>query len=223
MGTNRKVLIVGAGGHGQVVADVLLRAWETGSNREPIGFIDDNPVLHGQNLVGLPVFGGTAQLSDIEHDAVVVAIGNNRTRAEAFSRLNESEQEFVNAVHPSVVIASDVELGRGIVICAGVVINTGAVIGDNVTLNTGSSIDHHNKIGPHTHVAPGVHLGGNVHIGVGAFLGIGCAVVPNCFIGDWAVIGAGASVIRDVPSFATAVGVPARVVKRRKPKSFGYW
>jgi sugar O-acyltransferase (sialic acid O-acetyltransferase NeuD family) len=103
------------------------------------------------------------------------------------------------------------------VINSGVIINTGSRIGQDVILNTACTIDHHNYIGDHTHIAPGVHLGGDVEIGEGTLIGIGATVMPQCRIGAWSVIGAGAVVTKDIPAYSTVVGIPARVIKINQP------
>jgi|YNPBryantNP2012_1023418.scaffolds.fasta_scaffold26938_2 sugar O-acyltransferase (sialic acid O-acetyltransferase NeuD family) len=213
-----RVLILGAGGHAQVVADILLQSYQAGANVYPVGFLDDKPTLVGTTIMGLTVLGTVAQLDEFDHDAVIVAIGDNRTRARLFESVRARGEKIVNAIHPAAVIAPDVRLGRGVMICAGVVVNTGTVIGDDVILNTGCTIDHHNHIGDHAHIAPGVHLGGNVTIGEGALVGIGAVVIPQRIVGAWSVIGAGSVVTKDIPAYATAVGVPARVIKRIEPE-----
>lgn len=180
-----KVLILGAGGHAQVVADILMRAHEAGSNCEPIGFLDDNPPLTETVILGLPVLGAIAQLDEFDHGAVIVAIGDNRTRARLFESVRARGEEVVNAVHPAAMLAPDVCLGQGVMICAGVVVNTGTVIGDNVILNTGCTVDHHNHVGNHAQFAPGVHLGGDVTIGEGTVVGIGASVISQRTIGAW--------------------------------------
>ena len=209
----QRVLVLGAGGHAQVVADILLRAHEVGADCQPIGFLDDNPSLTGKAIMGLPVLGAIAQLDEFDHDAVIVAIGDNRTRARVFESVRARGERIANAIHPAAVLAPDVHLGEGVMICAGVVVNTGTVICDDVILNTGCTVDHHNRIGNHAHVAPGVHLGGDVTIGEGTLIGIGATVIPQRTIGAWSVVGAGSVVSKDIPAYATVAGAPARVIQ----------
>lgn len=211
-----RVVIIGAGGHGQVVADLLLRAWARGAMLQPIGYVDDNPVLWEKFPLELPVFGPLTQLVSVAHDAVIIAIGDNRSRARLFQQMQGQNERIVNAIHPSAVVAPDVRLGQGVMICAGTVINTGTTIGDDVILNTSCSVDHHSVIRDHAHLAPGVHLGGGVCVEEGALLGVSAASVPGRTIGRWSVVGAGAVVTHDIPAYATVVGVPARVIKIRE-------
>ena len=97
---------------------------------------------------------------------------------------------------------------------ANAAINTGSIIGPNVIVNTGATIDHHTRIDAHAHIAPGVHLGGAVIVEEGALLGIGSSVIPNCTIGAWSTVGAGAVVLDDVPPHTTVVGVPAKPLQK---------
>ena len=214
------VLIIGAGGHAQVVADILMRAREVGGPLEPVGYLDDNPGLYGQNLLGLPVLGRLTALAQVAQDVLVVGIGDNSVRQSLFERLQQQGERFIIACHPSVVIAPDVQVGPGSVICAGSVVNPGSIVGANVILNTGCIVDHHSYIGPHVHIAPGSHLGGEVTVGEGALIGIGATVMPRRRIGAWSVVGAGSLVHEDLPDRVTAVGMPARIV-RAQPNARG--
>ncbi len=210
-----RVLILGAGDHGQVIADSLLQGVTHHQNIEPIGYLDDDPNLLGKKYLGLPVLGTIAQRNEVTHEGVIVAIGQNSIRARIFRQLEKEGEHFINAVHPSAILAPEVQLGVGVAIMAGVVVNTGSVIGDNVILNTCCSVDHHGQIGHHAHLAPGVHLGGRVAVGEGALLGVGTAVIPGQRIGDWSIVGAGSCVISNIPNGVTAVGVPTKIIKEQ--------
>jgi sugar O-acyltransferase (sialic acid O-acetyltransferase NeuD family) len=208
-----RVLILGAGGHGQVIADVLLRMEEEGAGITPVGYLDDDATLRGQTLVGLPVMGNIAQVVDVPHEAVIVAIGDNGIRQRLFERLRSQGEQFIVARHPSAVVAPDVSIGPGSMICAGAIVNPGSTIGADVILNTGCTVDHHNRIGDHAHIAPGVHLGGEVEVGEGTLIGIGATVMPQRRVGRQSVVSAGGLVHSDVGDRVIATGVPARVIR----------
>jgi sugar O-acyltransferase (sialic acid O-acetyltransferase NeuD family) len=145
------------------------------------------------------VVGRIQQVSKFDHDAVVVGIGHNATRARVFRELKQSCERVISVVHSRAVVASDVMLGEGCVVFANAVINTGSDIGPNVIVNTCATIDHHARIGAHVHIARGAHLGGTVTVEKGAFLGIGSSVIPSVrsrMVDRWRR----AAVIRDVPS-----------------------
>ena len=207
-----RVLIIGAGGHGQVVADILMTASRHGADDYPCGYLDQNEGLWTKAVVDLRVLGSVEECARFAHDAVIVAVGDNRTRKRLFERLSRSLERFAIARHPNAVLSGNCSIGHGSVICAGAIVNTGASVGANVILNTGCSIDHHNVIGDHAHIAPGVRLGGEVKIGQGALVGIGAVVLPGRRVGAWSIVGAGAVVTEDVPDRVVAVGCPARAL-----------
>lgn len=205
-----KIVVLGASGHGQVVADVIFQMWTRGREMELVGYLDDNKALTGTRLLGLPVLGTLADLPSTPHDCVILGIGDNADRARLYAELTAARKRFVTAIHPTAVLAPDVVVGAGSVLCAGTVVNPGARIGENAILNTCASIDHHCDMGAHSHVAPGAHLAGRVCVGEGAFVGIGACAVPGVSIGAWSTVGAGAAVTQDVPERITVAGVPAR-------------
>ncbi|GAB7024589.1 acetyltransferase [Salidesulfovibrio brasiliensis] len=205
-----RIAIIGSGGHAQVCADILLSMRDAGTAVEPLGYVSRGD--HGAEFLGLPVLGDEAALDGLRPDAVLVAIGDNRTRLEAAGRLAEKGWRFAAAIHPSAVIGRDVMLEPGCMVCAGAVINPGTRVGGHAILNTGCSVDHHGNIGACAHIAPGTRLAGNVTVGEGAFVGIGSSVVQGVRVGAWATVGAGAAVIEDVPDNVTVAGVPARLI-----------
>jgi sugar O-acyltransferase (sialic acid O-acetyltransferase NeuD family) len=205
----KKLYIIGAGGHGQVVLDCA-RA----SGFEIGGFLDDNEELYGKIINGVEVIG-KVELSKRLDGLFIVAIGDNTKRKEVVETLNFGKGKFAKVIHPSATIGSNVEIGEGSMIIGGVVVNTNTKIGRHVIINTSSSIDHHNEIGDFVHIAPGTHTGGNVHVGEGAFVGIGVSVIPEVKVGKWSIVGAGSVIIEDVPDYATVVGNPGKVIKIR--------
>jgi sugar O-acyltransferase (sialic acid O-acetyltransferase NeuD family) len=206
------VLIIGAGGHGQVVADILVTALQCGSHLRPSGYVDDDQGLWRKTLLDLPVFGSIDEWATFGRDAVILGIGDNLTRCRMFERLSRQRVSFATALHPSAILSPSCELGRGSVVCAGAIVSTLASVGVNAILNTGCSVDHHNDIGDHVHIAPGARLGGNVTIGQGTLIGIGATVMPGRRVGAWSIVGAGAVVTEDLPPGVVAAGVPARIL-----------
>ncbi len=206
---NEDIYIIGAGGHGQVVADAILK--EGFSVR---GFFDDG-IPAGKIVEGIPVLGEIALAKKIS-GKFVIAIGDNKIRKDIASFLNFPDEKYFTVIHPSAVIGKGVEIGAGSMIIGGVVINVCSVIGRHTIINTSASIDHHSLIRDFVHFAPGSHTGGNVVVEEGVFVGLGSSLIHNVKIGKWAVIGAGAVVINNISPYSVSVGVPARIIRRLK-------
>ena len=210
-----RILIVGAGGQGRVVADALLQARAAGAAPHVVGFVDADSTLHGQTRLGLPIIGGMDALATIAHDAVVVAIGDNATRRRVALSSELRERPLIVVRHPASVVAPDVAIDAGTMVSANATVVTGTRVGRGCIINTGCVIDHDSTIEDWAHIAPRAVLGGQVTIGAGALVGIGATVMPGRRVGEGATVGAGALVTADVPPWVVVVGVPARVRRDR--------
>ena len=219
-----KCVIVGAGGHGRVVLDILLNS----ADHEVVGFLDSNPDLTGRRMDGRLVLGDLSALPGLRDrqgvEGAVVAIGDNNARRELSDRVEQLGLTLINAVHPSANLAHNVILGRNIVVAAGALVCAHCQIGDSAILNTGCIVDHESMIGTAVHICPGARLAGRVTVEAGAFIGIGSTVIQNVRVGFEAIVGAGAVVINDVPPMSTVVGVPAQEIKETMdPETFTAW
>ena len=196
--------ILGASGHGKVVADI---ARLNGYNE--IYFFDDDRSI--KECAGYTVVGSENDLS-IAIGHIFIAIGNAKTRRRVMEKYKT--RIFPVLVHPSAVVADGVEIGYGTVVMAGAVINPGARIGQGCIVNTSSSIDHDCIVGDCCHIAVGTHLCGTVTVGTGTWIGAGVTVSNNVNICCGCMVGAGAVVIKNIDTPGTYVGVPARNMKR---------
>ena len=196
-----KLVIIGAGGHGRVVADIAKKSGAYGE----IVFLDDSDAPNEKVCVVGKVCESVKYLEDSDF---FVAIGNNRIRADIQTSLEEQGANFAVLVHPNASIGDSVELGKGSAVMAGTVINSWAKIGKGVVINTCSSVDHDCVIDDFTHVSVGAHIAGSVRIGKKVFVCAGVTVINNVNVCDECVIGAGAVVISDVNEKGTYVGVP---------------
>jgi sugar O-acyltransferase (sialic acid O-acetyltransferase NeuD family) len=207
-----RALVVGAGGHGKVVTDAVLRA----DRLEVIGFVDDDPEKWDCDVLGFPVLGPIERLETIAEergaDGCLIAIGDNYIRESLFRAISRKGIEVFGVTHPAACVSRFVEMGKGVVILAGAVVNAGTTIADNVCINTRASIDHDNHLSYSCHVFPNATLAGNVNVGEFSYIGSGAVVIPGKKIGRFAYCGAGAVVVEDVAEGIKVVGVPAKTI-----------
>lgn len=213
MSTVKELWIVGAGGHGVVVAD----AAQASGRWSAIGFFDDRwPAT--ASVGAWPVRGTVATLRDRiagrDDVHVVVAIGDNRRRLELGRELAGAGARLATVIHPFTAISASAEIGPGTVVMAGAVVNPRARVGEAVILNTRTSVDHDCVVGDGVHLCPGSTLAGNVTVRERAWVGIGSSVIQGVTIGAASLVGAGSAVIRDVCEGTTVAGCPAREIQR---------
>ena len=141
-------------------------------------------------------------------DQFVVAIGNSKTRLDLTCRLLSFGYSVPVIVHPMATVSPSAFLGPGTVVFSQAVIQSSATTGKATILNTSCSVDHDTHLCDGVHICPGAHLAGHVTVGSCSWLGIGSSVIQNIHIGRNVVIGAGSTVLTDIPDDVTAVGTP---------------
>lgn len=198
---NKKVIIIGAGGHGKVIADIIIASQDT-----MIGFLDDRSEK-GSLVSGYPVLGTSSDCALFPDCSFVIAIGVNQIREAMAKRYH---LKWYTAIHPSAILGSDVQVGEGTVIMANAVINASAVIGKHCIINTGAVIEHDNVIEDYAHISPHATLCGTVRIGKLTHIGAGAIIKNNCCVPADCTIGAGGVVIKDIQEAGTYVGIPVR-------------
>ena len=206
----KQLVILGAGGHGKVVADCALATKQFDS----VMFLDSRyPDV--EEVMGQAVIGDTEDLarhiSDDKH--FFVAVGHNQARQRLTEALLQLNANLATLIHPSAVVSDFSEIGIGTLVCANAVINPATQIGKGCIINTSASVDHDCIIGDYVHIAPGTRLAGTVTVGDRTFIGIGSAVIPNVSIGEDCIVGAGSTLLNDLSAQTTAVGTPARKIK----------
>ena len=209
-----RLVIVGAGGHGKVCADVaaLMGNWDE------IVFVDQKypevkscgpwPVV----AADIEIAAAMDNISDAS-TSFFVAIGDNHIRDKVHAACKKIGCHPVALIHPSAIVANDTQIGLGTVVCAGAVLNIGAKIGDCSIINTGATIDHDCLIAKAVHISPGAHLAGEVTVGEYSWLGTGVSTKQVLNVGSNVVIGVGAVVVHDCIEPGTYVGVPAKRIK----------
>ena len=202
------IYLIGAGGHGKVVAEIIL-----GAGQE-LTILDADQGKVGSPLHGLVIEAEEETLTTLrEPVAFIVALGEPPVRRQVMERWLEHGHTPIQAIHPSAVLSPSAEIGPGTVVMAGVVVQAECCVGQGVVINTGASVDHDCRLEDYSHVAPGAHLGGNVVVGEEAWIGIGASVLHGTRIGARSLVGAGSVVVRDLPVDVLAYGNPCKVVR----------
>lgn len=203
----KKILIIGAGGLGKEVADLIRYL----NQYEIEGFLDDDPGKKDTLVNQLPVLGTVLDLEkycDTKH--IVIAIANPGVKKKIAKVAVNAGFRFPNLIHPSVVLGNNVTLGQGNIICAGVILSTESCLNDFITINPQCGIGHESTLCSYSTLYWGVHIGGNTIVNEACELGTHSCVLQGLHIAEKVVLGAGAVVVKSIDTCGTYVGIPAK-------------
>ncbi len=201
-----EIVILGAGGHAKVLADLVVKTGHT-----LLGFLDDTP--GHPPVLGFPILGRIEEAGRFAEQAqFLIGIGSNQTRKRFDGEL---PVRWATLVHPAASVGLGAQIGEGTVLLAGAVVNPCAQVGRHCILNTGSVVEHDCRVGDYVHLSPNATLCGTVTVGEGAHVGAGAVVRNNLTIAPGCVLGAGCAVVGEITQSGTYVGVPARRLEQR--------
>jgi sugar O-acyltransferase (sialic acid O-acetyltransferase NeuD family) len=214
--------VVGSGGFGRETVEAVRAINAAGGGWQILGYLDDDPAVHGRVVDGVPILGGSEEAHSHPDALVVVCTGrpdNYRSRSRIVARLGLPADRYATIVHPSAAVSSSSTIGLGSVILAQTVLTASVEVGSHVAIMPHVTLTHDDIIGDFATIASGVCLGGGVRIGAGAYIGSGALIREERTIGSGSLIGMGAVVTHGVPPHEVWAGIPARYLRTQQTDS----
>lgn len=213
----KKLIIIGAGGHGR---DVAWLAADTGQHVIE-GYIDDGLEI-GSVVNGLPVLGPIGEIKNHPDAEFIIAIGAPRQRKAALENMQSifddgQEIAFATLLHPSAIIAKNTVIKHGTIICANSIIAANAEIGAHSIVNIACTVGHDVVMHGFNTLGPQVALSGTVSLEEGVELGTGSRIRQNLNFGEGSMAAMGAVVMKDVVENSMVLGNPARPISKLSP------
>jgi len=214
------VILIGSGGCMREVVWQMLEMNKENDKWNIVGYVDLNPANNSIYVCNkeIPYLGNDDYFDTISDTVnVVVSVADPESKKKIVDKLSYKKNiKFPNVIFNKTHICSDVEMGIGCVICQETIISTNVKLGNFVYCNMGIVIGHDDIIDDFVTLNPQVSISGNVKVGTCTTVGVGSTVIQGIKIGEHTVVGAGSGVFKDIPSYSTVLGVPARVIMSRK-------
>ncbi len=212
--TKQPIAIIGAGGFGREVYQLIQDINQASPSWEVIGFIDDNPELAGQTIYDVPVLGGLDWLKEHgDTTQVVLAIGSPQAKQAMIKELAPYQLIYPNLIHPRAILGDDVKFGVGNIITAGVILTVNIQMGNYISIHPNATVGHDTHLGDYTTILPNASIAGNVILRDGVMVGANATIIQQLEVAKGTIVGAGATVIRSIPETCTVVGTPAEPLR----------
>lgn len=205
------LVIIGAGGFGREVAEIIEDINKEKVRFNLLGFLDDNK----QALKDFPsvhqVIGSTEfDLTSLKQVNFCIAVGDALKRSLFAKKIAAAGASIQTIIHPLSKVSQTAMIGDGVILCPFSYAGTSSIIGDNAVLNVYSSVGHDSNVGRDSVISPYVAITGNVLIGDGSFIGAHATITPGASIGKHSKIAAGVTVTRNVEPGSLVWGCPAK-------------
>jgi sugar O-acyltransferase (sialic acid O-acetyltransferase NeuD family) len=208
---NQSLVIIGTGGNAYDILDIVAALNDSCQEWKIIGFLDDHRPADSEYL-GFPVLGPIRCAAHWQEHCFINAIGSDKSylrRPEILASTGLSLDQFATLIHPAASVSAHAHIGRGVYINYGVSVGGGVVIGNHVSLGPRCIIGHDTTIEDYAIVAPGAVISGYVEIGPNTYIGAAASIRQKLRIGEQALVGMGAVVVKEVAAGTTVVGNPA--------------
>ena len=207
----KKLIILGAGGLGRIVHDVLINDPLVGEGYRIAGFLDTRQDLVLPAELSGKILGSPLDYQPKPSEVFLVAVGDPKWRRQLVAPLVAKNAEFL-CYKRQAFIAGRSHVGSGSFLTPGAIISTDCSIGSFTYVDTNVIIGHDVQIGSYCMLGAMSFIAGNVRVGEGVAIHPRATIGKGVCIGDGATIGLGSVVVKDVAARTTVFGNPARTI-----------
>ena len=210
-----RIIIYGVGEFAELIYFYLSKEYEV------VAFTCDKKFTEKKMLNDLPIidFNKIKKALPPASHKMIIAIGYNgmnKAREEKAKEAKNMGYSFVNYIHPTANVSSNLKIKTNNVILENVIVQPFVEIGSNCIIWSGSHIGHHSVLKDNIFIAPEVAVSGKVKINKNCFIGINSTLRDNIILGESTLIGAGSVVLKSTEKNSVQVGVKEFKVLPRK-------